>query len=283
MPDARRTLFDTAADWDSCQRCSLHVRRDEFGGPILLGQGEPRGILFIASGPGWAEEKSGVGYSDKPCTEILHPVLKALRIHPVFLTYLVACRSCTPVLNDDGSERLSLDHLGRSRGTMHRDGPPNVPQIKACSSRLADEIYQMDPFIIVALGKLVASTLLGGSVDIRSVRGTPMEVQLPGAGNRASLTKKGAWLRRVKGNLVRPVAQTKVCYEMIPTWSVAEVKDRELEEGPNSALAQFVQDIKLAREVYRRAHEEITGITPQYYEDPVSIFDEGTEGTIDGC
>jgi uracil-DNA glycosylase len=277
MQDARRTLLDTAEDWNGCQKCNLSVRRDEFGAPILLGEGNPRGILFVGAGPGWPEEKTGRIFNDKACEKLFHPILSALRLSPMYMTYLVACRSCAPLLNDDGTERQMLDHLGRSRGVMHRDGPPNVPQIRACHDRLMDEIYQVDPFVIVALGKVVATTLLGSSVDMRAARGTPMEVYLPGAGSKVSLTKKGVWRRKVKGQWTAPTEPSKVRYIMVPTWSIAELSDRELEQGEDSALAQFVRDIKLARDIHRRAHEEMTGVTPHYYEDPVSIFDANAE------
>ena len=56
----KREIKEMHRNWLDCQRCKLGERRIVNGGSYIRGVGTPHGILFVAGGPTWKEEKEGV-------------------------------------------------------------------------------------------------------------------------------------------------------------------------------------------------------------------------------
>ena len=278
-PDARKSLPVLAQEWDGCTRCDLSVHRDAVNGSMVFGEGHRRGILFLGEGPGYMEEAEGrpfVGQSGK----LLRRFISHFKIDNYYITNLVACRSCAAVTDAQGNPMFTKGWKNSPPRQKFKDQPPVLPQITACSPRLYEEIYMADPIVIVALGQPAAAFLKGSSLQITKARGQAVEVSIPGAGHRAVLSaKRKEWARKVKGQLVMPVEQSQVRYLMIPTFHPAYVLRMQHNTNPNNPFEGFANDIKLAKQIYNRYHEEVSGILPEAYEEetPYNILDEMQE------
>ena len=140
------------------------------------------------------------------------------------------------------------------------DRAPTIPQVTACLPRLYEQIYLVDPILIVALGGGAASTLRGKPVKIASERGKTEEITIPGAWNIPVLTeKKRVWTRKVRGELVMPTVQNQVRYLMLPTLHPAYVLRMRTDRRKGSAMESFIDDMRLAADVYNRYMLEVYG------------------------
>jgi len=258
VPDARKSLGELRAEWADCTRCDLGVRRQNMNGSFVFGEGTKGTIMFIGDGPGESEEEEGrpfVGRSG----ELLRKVMSRLKFNDYYITNIVTCRSCDAVLDDQGQPRF---RRGRGRGPalpLYRDQPPTPAQWKTCLSRLYEEIYLVDPKIIVSLGNTAAEALLGRSITITRDRGQEVTIKVPGAGFDASLTeKKQIWYRRVNGQLVNPVTQSTVDYLLIPTlhptYVLRMIGDLHPEKSP---FAQFTKDLRKTLKIYEHYMQEV--------------------------
>jgi uracil-DNA glycosylase len=209
--------------------------------------------MFVGEGPGVEEEEYGrpfIGRSGK----ILRGVLTQLGFQDFYITNAVTCRSCAPMLDPQGNPRL------RKGLPIYKDEKPLPVHLSACNPRLQDEIYLVDPVVIVALGGTAAEVLLGRPLSILSMRGNPEHIEIAGAAHRPNLTdKKGAWHRKAAGQLSYPTEQNTVRYLVVPTLHPAYVARNLADRGPRSAFQLFVSDIKLALKIYTRYKGEAYG------------------------
>jgi hypothetical protein len=75
--------------------------------------------------------------------------------------------------------------------------------------------------------------------------------------------KKGAWLRKVKGELVAPTEQNQVDYLLMPTLHPTYVLRKLEDTDPaTSPLRHFVNDIRMAVKIYERYMLEAFGVLP---------------------
>lgn len=259
-PDYRKSLNDLHGEWIGCTRCPLHEHRETVNGNVVFGEGKPRGIVLVGEGPGKTEEAEGrpfIGRSGK----FLREVLQRLGMEDYYLTNTVLCRSCAPRLDKDGDPMLRRRYGTNIYEPIYEDQPPLKPHKEACSPRLHEEIYLVDPVLIVALGKPAAETMFGRPVKISKEHGVAEEVMIPGAARVPALTPKGRWARKVKGQLVRPSEQNKVRYLCIPTFHPAYVL-RKLHDEKERAFDHFVSDLKAMVRTYNRYMLEVHGVMP---------------------
>jgi uracil-DNA glycosylase family 4 len=135
--------------WANCEKCELATRRKAADNrQLVFGTGNlDAEIMVIGEGPGSKEEETGrpfVGASG----ELLDAYFED-REYPrskVFITNLVSCRSCVKVKLNRGDDAVM-------------DMPPSRSSISACSPRLYEQIYVVDPVIIVALGATALKAL----------------------------------------------------------------------------------------------------------------------------
>jgi uracil-DNA glycosylase len=262
QPDARKTLAQLRKEWEGCTKCELGQRRQATSGSFVFGEGRTRGIMLIGEGPGRTEEQEGRPFIGKS-GEILRRLLTHWKISDVYLTNLVTCRSCSPVLDADG-----LPRIGRNKMPMFRDEAPLPTHMEACRQRLIEEIYLVDPVVIVSLGGKAAEALLQKPVTITRDRGQEKHIEIPGASWRATFTeKRGAWLRKVGGQLVAPVEENTVTYLLIPTLHPAYVLREIHNDQPENPFRQFASDIKKAVKIYERYMLEVHGVEPRASEE----------------
>lgn len=256
MPDARRTLEQVRAEWETCRRCSLGQRREAENGAFVFGEGAPGGLMFIGEGPGWKEEQQGRPFIGKSGS-ILRRALSKFGIDDIsYISNVVACRSC-----EQATDNLGIPIFRERRGVrmpQWKDTAPSHPSVDACLPRLHEEIYLVDPVLVVTLGVPASSALLGRSVMITKERGTPQHFSIPGAAWLPSLTeKKGVWRRDVNKNLV--VEQNEVRYLLLPTLHPAHVLRMISDRGEKSPFRQFMGDLKNATKIYERYQLEVHG------------------------
>jgi uracil-DNA glycosylase len=244
--------------WQDCVRCELGKRRSDVNGHFVFGEGVTRSILFVGEGPGKNEEREGrpfVGRSGK----ILRGVMEKLGINDAYITNVVACRSCSPLIDQNtNTPMMRNNRRTKLPEIVYKDEPPSPLHIKECLPRLYEEIYLVDPVIIVSLGGKAAEALTGGSVTITTERGREREITIPGVTSRAKMTeKKGIWLRKAHGQMVAPVEQNEVRYLLIPTLHPAYVDRKLSDKGPTSPFRQFFADIKKAAKIFERYQLEV--------------------------
>ncbi len=257
-PDAQRTLHELNEEWEGCRRCLLGTQRESLQGSFVRGEGRTRGIMFIGEGPGANEDEEGRPFVGKS-GEVLRNILAGLRFEDYYITNLVACRSCEPRLDADSQPMFR--RRGGRKGPMipmMQDVPPKPSEWHQCIKRLYQEIYLVDPVIIVSLGGTAAEALIGKPVTITAMHGNPVEIRVPGAGYEAQLTeKKGVWYRKVKGEVRAPVEQAQVKYLLIPTLHPAYVLRKIADKGADSPIQHLVRDIRRAIETYEMYIEEV--------------------------
>ena len=270
MADARKTLPVLRKEWEGCTKCELGVRRDANGGQLVFGEGKRRGVMFIGEGPGSEEEAEGTPFVG-PSGKILRGIIQKLGFTEYYITNIVTCRSCAPLTDAAGTLIL------RRGRPVFKDEPPIPPYIEACQPRLHEEIYLVDPIVIVSLGGTAAKTLIGGNLSILNEAGKERHIEIPGATARAVLTEtKKQWVRKVGGKIIQPVERNTVRYLLVPTIHPAYVARNIADRGLNSPMRQLFNHIKLAVQIYERYLLETFGTLPTGASDV-----DYTEGSFD--
>jgi DNA polymerase len=261
-PDARKSLVTLKEEWQACTKCNLGLRRIEREGHFVFGQGLLHSVMLIAEGPGVEEEASGIPFVGRS-GRLLRRVLKALGLTDYYLTNVVSCRSCEPQANADGTPMMTKNRRTGEWSQRFKDEPPTPPQKAACRPRLLEEIYLVDPIVIVGLGGPACEALLGHSIAITRNRGETTQISIPGASYQPVLTdKKKQWLRKVGGEYVAPVEQSEVFYHFIPTLHPAYVVRELADQGPDNPFRKFVGDLKKAVRTYDTYMETVFGVIP---------------------
>lgn len=250
-------------EWAGCTDCSLGELRELRDGRQVFGAGTgKRGILFVGSEIGMDEEKEGRPVAGKAGL-FLASALQRFRIKNFFITNLTACRACTPLLDEAGLPYMTKGYAGRPPEPRYKDQAALKPQLDACAARVFEEIYLIDPILIVSLGQLAAATLRGSPFNLTKDRGYSEVIEVPGAGVDAVLSPKlREWRRKVNGNLVAPIARSKVRYLMLPTLHPEAVREAINDENNNNPFAQFTKDMLVAKKLYDSYNEELYGTVP---------------------
>ena len=257
-PDARKTLPVLRSEWETCQLCELGVHRDSISGSFVFGEGSPGGVMFIGEGPGKDEESAGrpfVGLSG----QFLRNIISAIGFDRYYITNTVSCRSWVYDYDMEGVARRDY----KTGELRRKDEKPNTKHVIACSPRLMQEIYIVDPVLIVALGGNAAEALLGRPVTLQNMSGEVCVAQVPGATLRPDITDKGNWARKVgrKGErqLIWPSVQNKVHYPLIPLFHPVHAMAHERDKRVDSPMYLFAVGMKKAYDVYSRYMQEVYG------------------------
>lgn len=151
----RNSLKELYLDYYKCDRCPLHKER----GYVVFGEGPKNAdVIFVGLAPGETEDimgKAFIGESGK----LLRKMLKNADIEETecFFTNIVACRP--------------WELVEKEWGVRKEDRKPTSEEIQSCQFRLHEIIRLVDPVIIVALGKVAASSLLRKKAKITAIRG----------------------------------------------------------------------------------------------------------------
>ena len=259
-PDYRKRLDQLQNEWRGCTRCSLGTYRDAACGKMVFGEGTPRGIMFIGEGPGGSEEKEGRPFVGKS-GHVLRHALHKLQVDRVYISNAVLCRSCGQSYDRDGNAQMRNTRDGIKIPRIE-DKPPTTEQLTACLPRLYEEIYLVDPILIVALGAQAAKLLAQRSLSIVDDSGTTQSISIPGAGSKPVVTaKKGLWARKIKGVIVAPYVQNRVNYLMMPLLHPAYVARKSEDRRWRNPVQVFADGIRRAAHIYERYMLEVYGDT----------------------
>lgn len=246
--------------WASCQKCELGQRRALLQQPAVLGEGVVGGIMIIGEGPGRNEEECGRPFIGKS-GELLRDLLTAYGLDSFcYLTNIVTCRSCELMMDENNQPRIRK-FRGQPDEFMYKDISPTPLQMAACSDRIHEEIYLVDPVVILAVGAVAASFLMGRPVSITKERGRTRYCEVPGRAWLPQLTeKRKVWARKIKGEEALPVVRNQVKYLTIPTLHPAFVLRKEGDQGTDSPWNQLALDVKLTGEIFEAYMARARGI-----------------------
>jgi DNA polymerase len=138
------SLQQIAAELTGCQRCKLCAGRKT----IVFGEGNPHAeLVFVGEGPGEQEDIQGRPFVGK-AGQLLDKMIQAIGLtrEQVYICNVVKCR---PPGNRN----------------------PEPDEIAACNPFLERQLDQLQPKVVVALGKFAAQTLLQTEERISSLRG----------------------------------------------------------------------------------------------------------------
>lgn len=257
--DARKPLGQLQGEWSTCQRCPLGERRLHVGAHFVPGVGYPRSVMLIGDGPNEESEQIGAPFVGRS-GGILRAILARLGLKEYYLTNLVACRSCVPQTNASGEPMQR--RIGGVMTPVYKDETPIPAHIAACRPRINEEIYLVDPTVIVGLGPKVCEALTGRAANLARDNGEARPISIPGASRVAELTDKGAWLRKVKGQWIQPVARSEVRYHFVPTYHPLDVERVMDDMSSNSVFNKFIAALRTAVQTHDAYLEGAYGMTP---------------------
>lgn len=143
--DKGNALRELIEEIGSCRRCKLSQKRTH----IVFGEGSPDAkIMFIGEAPGKEEDSQGrpfVGDAGTVLTRLIEKM--GFRREDVYIANIVKCR---PPLNRD----------------------PEFDEIESCRGFIERQIAVINPEVIMTLGRVSASVLLGDEkLKITAMRG----------------------------------------------------------------------------------------------------------------
>ena len=237
---------------------------------MVMGSGRRRAIMLVGDGPNEVEEGMGIPLVDAS-GEMLKTILGNLDIeNSVYTTNIVSCRSCRQRENDQGQPMMQ--DRGGYLAPWWEDSPPPKPCLELCRPRLMQEIYIVDPVVIVALGGTAIEVLAGHTISVKNQNGKieAETIGIPGVGFRPSLTeKRGQWVRSystAKG-FTLPTIQNVVSYLMIPAYPQSFVRKRLMDESDEGPFNTLTNALRTAANIYERCMIETRGYVPQMKED----------------
>lgn len=140
-----RALPVIEAEVASCTKCGLATTRTN----TVFSRGNPEAKLcFIGEAPGADEDAQGVPFVGR-AGQLLDKMIQAMGLDPAKDVYVCNIIKCRP----PGNRR------------------PEPEEVATCIPYLHEQIAQIDPKVIVALGNTSVAALLGTKLGITKVRG----------------------------------------------------------------------------------------------------------------
>lgn len=178
-----QALYDR---WHGCARCPLVDTRP--GPDIVFGEGDPNAkVMIIGEGPGEEEERTSVPFVG-PSGQLLNQMLALISdnqdIQELSKWYDKAARTKANMSKfhntvlDWRKNEFFITNIVSCRPPENRQ--PNNVEIKACSSRIRSLIYEVDPLVIIAIGKTAIEALVHRTSEITKKRGQLHEIDVMG-------------------------------------------------------------------------------------------------------
>jgi DNA polymerase len=145
LPKPVRSLDVLAQEVSSCTKCSLHQTRTN----TVFFRGNPSARLcFVGEAPGEDEDKQGKPFVGR-AGQLLDKMIVAMGLDPDRDVYVCNILKCRP----PGNRR------------------PTPEETETCIPYLHDQLANVKPQVMVALGNTAASALLGTKLGITKLRG----------------------------------------------------------------------------------------------------------------
>jgi DNA polymerase len=140
-----RALPVIAAEVSTCKKCCLHETRTN----TVFARGNPTAKLcFVGEAPGADEDAQGLPFVGR-AGQLLDKMIQAMGLDPEKDVYVCNIIKCRP----PGNRR------------------PEPVEIEACIPYLHEQLANIDPAAIVAMGNTAVGALLGTKLGITKVRG----------------------------------------------------------------------------------------------------------------
>lgn len=172
--------------WHGCAKCPLYQTRPS--PDIVFGEGNPNArVMIIGEGPGEEEERTSlpfVGPSGQLLNQMLALISDDTGIQEVSKWYDTAPRTKMNMKRFHDAvlewrhQEFFITNIVSCRPPENRQ--PNNVEIKACSGRLRSLIYEIDPLVIIAVGKTSLEALIHRTSEITKKRGQLHEVDVHG-------------------------------------------------------------------------------------------------------
>jgi DNA polymerase len=174
--------------WSQCQGCALSCERRN----VVFGYGNPDAqVMIIGEAPGENEDASGLPFVGKAgllLDQYLGQVSSRIEVIET-ITELNAIKGTSQAAEHRRNEkRITLRELLTQefyftnvvmcRPPENRDPLPE--EINACRTRLLEQIYTVDPVLIIAAGRIAAEALLQKKVAITAARGQLFDIEFQG-------------------------------------------------------------------------------------------------------
>lgn len=160
--------------WSGCQSCLLHQERRS----IVFGYGNPDAqIMVIGEAPGMNEDREGVPFVGH-AGALLDQFLASVSIDPTLIQMAEESKFPPEEVRDILLHYIYYTNVVACRPPENRD--PATKEQEICILRLREIIYQVDPIMIIALGRISAEILLGKKCSVVSNRGMVKDIEIPG-------------------------------------------------------------------------------------------------------
>ena len=141
-----RPLPVLLAEVSSCTKCKLHETRTN----TVFSRGNPEAKLcFVGEAPGADEDEQGLPFVGR-AGQLLDRMIQAMGLDPERDVYVCNIIKCRPPANRR----------------------PEPEEVATCIPYLHEQLAQVDPKVIVALGNTSVAALLGTKLGITKVRGS---------------------------------------------------------------------------------------------------------------
>ncbi len=252
--------------WSDCTKCKLGERRAALQQPLLMGGGATGRVLILGEAPSEAEERNGKLLDDMnwkgeagPLYLLTAMLETAGLAEHCYYTTIVSCRACQPAINNETGQVIVRRGL-----PVFRDSVPTDEQVKACKDRLYEQIYLVDPVIILALGATAASTLIGRNTALGGIVGEPQHISIPGRSDIPRITEKArVWGRKFKGEMLWPTIKNQVRYLMLPTVLPKLALDTMSDTAKGSPISRLTEDVKKTADIFFKYAAENALIQPK--------------------
>jgi uracil-DNA glycosylase family 4 len=188
MMDKNQYLTALHQLWTNCRACGLCQDRSK----VVFGYGNPDAqIMIIGEAPGENEDRVGlpfVGQAGLLLDQFLGNVSAREDVIQTLQTLLSLKGGSVAADQQRNEHRIRLRELllqefyftniVMCRPPENRD--PNPKEVEACRVRLFEQIYTIDPVLIIVAGRVAAEALIGKKISITQARGEIFDVEFTG-------------------------------------------------------------------------------------------------------
>lgn len=160
--------------WSQCQGCNLSAKRRS----VVFGFGNPNAqIIVVGEAPGANEDREGIPFVGQ-AGDILNQFLTGVSIDPNLVDFAKKNEFPMVQIRKILSHYIYTTNVVACRPPENRD--PATTEQEICRTRLHEIIYQVDPIIIISLGRIAAEALLGKKCSVTMNRGLVRDIEIPG-------------------------------------------------------------------------------------------------------
>lgn len=183
MPTKLESLLWLHQSWSQCRGCNLCQERQN----VVFGDGNPDSqVMIIGEAPGETEDKYGLPFIGA-AGQLLDLYLGQASWREDIQNLIDNVNSARRSDEKEGYRRelrgKLLEEVYFTNAVMCRppeNRDPIPKELEACRPRLLEQIYLVDPVLILTAGRIATEALLGKKVSITQSRGELFDIEIPG-------------------------------------------------------------------------------------------------------